>query len=193
MADDGTIKLSDLGLVRQLDRSSELTRTLEGVGTPRFMAPEQLRAEEPDRRTDVYALGVTLYEMLGLELPLQVRDPKARVDQRGDQHHRVTADVLAEVLDQADAAAFDVQPGRFVRLSVTDNGKGIPVTEHKRIFQKFYRIDDRLAREQEARGAHLEAGGPQGPKEAAQTRAFVAERRILRAAETHPPGPRVVV
>lgn len=47
------------------------------------------------------------------------------------------------------------QAGRFVRIAVQDNGKGIPVTEHKRIFLKFYRVDDRLAREQEGSGLGL--------------------------------------
>lgn len=42
-----------------------------------------------------------------------------------------------------------------VYVSVRDNGKGIPVTEHKRIFQKFYRIDDRFSREQEGSGLGL--------------------------------------
>jgi two-component system, OmpR family, phosphate regulon sensor histidine kinase PhoR len=42
-----------------------------------------------------------------------------------------------------------------VRISVEDNGSGIPASEHKRIFQKFYRVDDRLAREQEGSGLGL--------------------------------------
>jgi two-component system phosphate regulon sensor histidine kinase PhoR len=44
---------------------------------------------------------------------------------------------------------------RFVKLSVTDNGAGIPAAEHKRIFQKFYRVDDRLSREREGSGLGL--------------------------------------
>ncbi len=47
------------------------------------------------------------------------------------------------------------ESARAVYISVTDNGKGIPVTEHKRIFQKFYRIDDRFSREQEGSGLGL--------------------------------------
>jgi two-component system phosphate regulon sensor histidine kinase PhoR len=42
-----------------------------------------------------------------------------------------------------------------VRISVEDNGPGIAASEHKRIFQKFYRVDDRLAREQEGSGLGL--------------------------------------
>jgi two-component system phosphate regulon sensor histidine kinase PhoR len=45
--------------------------------------------------------------------------------------------------------------GDTVRISVADNGSGIPVHEHKRIFQKFYRVDDRLSREREGSGLGL--------------------------------------
>lgn len=47
------------------------------------------------------------------------------------------------------------ESAKAVYISVRDNGKGIPVTEHKRIFQKFYRMDDRLSREQEGSGLGL--------------------------------------
>lgn len=43
----------------------------------------------------------------------------------------------------------------FVKVKVTDNGAGIPAVEHKRIFQKFYRVDDRLSREREGSGLGL--------------------------------------
>lgn len=44
---------------------------------------------------------------------------------------------------------------RHVRISVQDNGLGIPAREHKRIFQKFYRVDDRLSRAKEGSGLGL--------------------------------------
>lgn len=45
--------------------------------------------------------------------------------------------------------------GSELKILVTDNGSGIDVSEHKRIFQKFYRVDDRLARAQEGSGLGL--------------------------------------
>jgi len=48
-----------------------------------------------------------------------------------------------------------VQGARDVTVSVRDNGHGIPATEHARIFQKFYRLDDRLSREREGSGLGL--------------------------------------
>jgi len=47
------------------------------------------------------------------------------------------------------------ESSRAVYISVKDQGPGIPVTEHKRIFQKFYRMDDRLSRSQEGSGLGL--------------------------------------
>jgi two-component system, OmpR family, phosphate regulon sensor histidine kinase PhoR len=55
----------------------------------------------------------------------------------------------AEIVLRASATA------RQVRISVQDNGLGIPAREHKRIFQKFYRVDDRLSRDKEGSGLGL--------------------------------------
>jgi two-component system, OmpR family, phosphate regulon sensor histidine kinase PhoR len=50
--------------------------------------------------------------------------------------------------------SVELQPAD-VRITVRDNGSGIPPAEHKRIFQKFYRVDDRLSREREGSGLGL--------------------------------------
>jgi eukaryotic-like serine/threonine-protein kinase len=72
--DFGVAKLvEDRGrtMTMHADPESHPTLTMAGtiVGTPAYMAPEQLRADMPDARTDVFALGVIAYEMLGGELP----------------------------------------------------------------------------------------------------------------------------
>jgi serine/threonine-protein kinase len=65
---DGAVKIIDFGLAHFRGR---VQRTAQGQvrGTPQYMAPEQLRGEKLDSRTDLYALGVTLWELLsGREL-----------------------------------------------------------------------------------------------------------------------------
>jgi tetratricopeptide (TPR) repeat protein len=58
----GNVKLVDFGVARLVDM--EVTRTGENVGTPAYMAPEQIRGGSVDARTDLYALGATLYELV---------------------------------------------------------------------------------------------------------------------------------
>lgn len=63
---DGTVKVLDFGLAVALDRTdmSQITRTGHTPGTPAYMAPEQLLSGRGTARSDLYALGCTLYEML---------------------------------------------------------------------------------------------------------------------------------
>jgi eukaryotic-like serine/threonine-protein kinase len=67
---DGVAKLTDLGLVKEVDNEMNLTKTGRGLGTPNFMAPEQFRnAKNADIRCDIYSLGATLYTMVTGEAP----------------------------------------------------------------------------------------------------------------------------
>lgn len=73
---DGQARLTDLGLVKELDAELNLTRTGRGLGTPHFMAPEQFRnAKNADIRCDIYSLGATLYHMVTGELPFKSCGP----------------------------------------------------------------------------------------------------------------------
>src|SRR5215211_7458155 len=62
--------LTDFGLVRLLDSSMHTTAGSVS-GTPAYMSPEQARGEKVDKRTDIYALGIMLYEMLAGVVPFQ--------------------------------------------------------------------------------------------------------------------------
>jgi tetratricopeptide (TPR) repeat protein len=61
---DGQPKVGDFGLARLADSSVELTRTGTTLGTPLYMAPEQVEGKDVSARTDVYALGAILYQTL---------------------------------------------------------------------------------------------------------------------------------
>jgi serine/threonine-protein kinase len=72
--DDADVaKILDFGVAR-LRTSNKLTADRAVIGTPMYMAPEQYAAGEIDGRTDLYALGVTLYELLTGTLPFDADD-----------------------------------------------------------------------------------------------------------------------
>jgi Tol biopolymer transport system component len=64
------VKVLDFGLAKgAIEESGELTQTRNVMGTPAYMAPEQLDGEEADPRSDLFALGLVLYEMAAGQLP----------------------------------------------------------------------------------------------------------------------------
>lgn len=67
--ESGNCLLMDFGLAKMFESSQEYTATGGILGTPAYMSPEQGRGEKADRRSDIYALGVMLYEMATGQLP----------------------------------------------------------------------------------------------------------------------------
>ncbi len=67
---DGTAKILDFGLAK-VQNPTLVTRTDQVVGTAAYMSPEQIQSEPVDARTDIFSLGVVLYEMLAGERPFK--------------------------------------------------------------------------------------------------------------------------
>ena len=73
---DNRPKITDFGIARASD-GTRLTRTGVLMGTPEYMSPEQAQGSQIDCRSDLYALGVILYEMLTGRVPFQADTPHA--------------------------------------------------------------------------------------------------------------------
>jgi len=69
--EDGTVKVMDFGIAKSLQTESNLTQTGITLGTSAYLAPEQIRGEAIDRRTDVFAMGVLAYEFLAYRKPFR--------------------------------------------------------------------------------------------------------------------------
>ena len=70
IARSGVVKIVDFGLAL-LPVDEKITRENLSVGTPSYMSPEQVKAESVDHRTDLWSLGVTLYEMMSGSMPFK--------------------------------------------------------------------------------------------------------------------------
>lgn len=64
---DGIVKLGDFGIARMLDQTAGFAETV--VGTPYYLSPEIVQAQEYNYKTDVWSLGVILFEMCALQPP----------------------------------------------------------------------------------------------------------------------------
>ena len=69
--EDGSVKIMDFGIAKSLQTESSLTQTGITLGTSAYLAPEQIRGEPLDRRTDMFSLGILAYELLSYRKPFR--------------------------------------------------------------------------------------------------------------------------
>ncbi len=104
--ENGTIKIMDFGIAKSLQSESSLTQTGITLGTSAYLAPEQIRGETLDRRTDVFAVGVLAYELLAYQKPF-----------RGEHLSTILYRILNEAPEPIQSLAPDVPPGMAAIVS----------------------------------------------------------------------------
>jgi serine/threonine-protein kinase len=90
------VKILDFGIAKVASSQNQITRAGKIFGTPHYMSPEQAKGEELDRRTDIYSLGVMLYEMTAQRLPFEAENPLGVLT----QHMYVEPKPLHEVCER---------------------------------------------------------------------------------------------
>lgn len=94
--DTGAATVMDFGIAK-MTTSSKLTATGQTMGTVRYMSPEQVRGQVVDQRTDIYSLGVSLYEALVGDTPFD-----------GDTHFEIMTKHLSELPQPPSAHGIEV-------------------------------------------------------------------------------------
>ncbi|GHO42536.1 protein kinase domain-containing protein [Ktedonospora formicarum] len=72
---DGHLLLSDFGIAKILEGTTNLTRVGTGIGTPQYMSPEQGTGQAVDRRSDIYSLGIVFFHCLTGRVPFAAENP----------------------------------------------------------------------------------------------------------------------
>jgi eukaryotic-like serine/threonine-protein kinase len=118
---DGEAKVTDFGIARSLDVKHGVTQTGTVLGTSDYIAPEQAQGQRVDEHTDVYSLGIVLYELLTGELPFTgdnfVAVAMKHINEDPPRVSSIRADVPPRV-DEAVARALAKDPAdRFPTMA----------------------------------------------------------------------------
>jgi tetratricopeptide (TPR) repeat protein/tRNA A-37 threonylcarbamoyl transferase component Bud32 len=136
---EGNVRIMDFGIARSLEARG-ITASGMIIGTPEYMSPEQVEAKEVDQRSDIYSLGIILYEMTTGRLPFEADTPFAvGVKQKSEEpesprdiNPQIPEDlsrVILRCLEKDRDARY--QSVGEVRSELVNIEKGIPTTERE--------------------------------------------------------------
>ncbi len=134
---DGTIRIMDFGIARDsLSRRITHVGNCSSMGTPDYMAPEQVKGKRADKRTDIYNLGALLYEMLTGQVPFRDENQWAALNARvtGDPKapRKINPDLSAQaeeiVLRALQREAADRYPSAAAMKAELDTAEHVRVT-----------------------------------------------------------------
>jgi serine/threonine-protein kinase len=111
-SEDGCVKLMDFGIAQILD-NQKLTLTGQLIGSPAYMAPELISGKPLDQRTDLFSLGILLYQLATGELPFAGRNPHEVLNRIADGDYPAPSTICPLVdrdLEAIIAAALATNP-----------------------------------------------------------------------------------
>nr|MBA3350381.1 protein kinase [Actinomycetota bacterium] len=106
LSEDGDLKVADFGIAKAAFALSDLTSTGVILGTVTHISPEQAQGEEPDARSDLYAVGVLLYELLAGHPPFQAETEIATALQHVNKPPPSLRGLRADIPKRVEAVVF---------------------------------------------------------------------------------------
>ncbi|GAH04878.1 unnamed protein product, partial [marine sediment metagenome] len=135
--DDGNVRIMDFGIARSLSAKG-ITGKGVMIGTPEYMSPEQVEGKEADQRSDIYSLGIIMYEMVTGRVPFEGDTPftigmkhKGEMPQNPKELNTQISDdlnsLILRCLEKEKEKRY--QSAEEVRSELANIEKGIPTTK----------------------------------------------------------------